>query len=639
MAKAGVWMWNPDKTAKSMWPEEKVEQFKSYGWTLAPAPIFHGNDPYSDISVKVISYPPNNYDGYSTCYYDILRSLKYGGLSHAENKDADVLFYYRQPLQGETLNTYKPTLMYTMLETEKLPGWWIPILKEADMLIVPSKAVQKVFEQYGLKTHVVHHGVDHQLFRKKKRVHDGVVKFLHLNAFGDNRKGWKQILEAWEKAGLHKRQDVSLTLKTVYPQIPELPNWKNLTVIKKKLEREQIRDLYYDHDCFVFPSWGEGFGLPPVEAMATGMPCITVDATGMHEYVHDSMYIAKHTEPGPKADSYSHFPDQDLGHFHCLVDVDSLAEQITLVADNPEEAFERGIESARFIHKNFTYKQYGKGLGKAMNALLKKEEDIAIFSPSKSGYCGIWKYSEYLGNVMNWRIYPTTSALQQMDPKTVFAQHHYGIYNRPTLETLLAMMKQGTNVVITVHAWQRHAQNELLVEFPLVVHSEYMKEIIIQEYPETNIAVIPHGCIEPVKNEYKQGTLGAFGMETANKRFYLVEEIAEKYGLESVIMKSRPNGTYYKESEVLEKMSQCEYVTSMAGDDGMVEHSGSLRFLLASGRPVILSDAERHKDIPENCYMKSIDDGNEEEVIKNAREYCEKTSWKNVGQMYKNIVK
>ena len=46
--------------------------------------------------------------------------------------------------------------------------------------------------------------------------------------------------------------------------------------------------LYGHAELFVFPSRYEGFGLPPLEAMACGTPVIASDATSLPEIVGDA---------------------------------------------------------------------------------------------------------------------------------------------------------------------------------------------------------------------------------------------------------------------------------------------------------------------------------------------------------------
>jgi glycosyltransferase involved in cell wall biosynthesis len=49
----------------------------------------------------------------------------------------------------------------------------------------------------------------------------------------------------------------------------------NKVSILGMIPRQQLLDLYYSSDVFAFPPiWNEGFGLPPVEAMAAGLPVV-----------------------------------------------------------------------------------------------------------------------------------------------------------------------------------------------------------------------------------------------------------------------------------------------------------------------------------------------------------------------------
>jgi glycosyltransferase involved in cell wall biosynthesis len=47
-------------------------------------------------------------------------------------------------------------------------------------------------------------------------------------------------------------------------------------------------DIYNSVDCLLFPSWYEGLGLPPIEAMACGTPSVTSNAGALPEVVGDA---------------------------------------------------------------------------------------------------------------------------------------------------------------------------------------------------------------------------------------------------------------------------------------------------------------------------------------------------------------
>lgn len=47
---------------------------------------------------------------------------------------------------------------------------------------------------------------------------------------------------------------------------------------------ENLRRLYCEADLFVYPSWVEGYGLPPLEAMACGIACVTTNVGAVADY-------------------------------------------------------------------------------------------------------------------------------------------------------------------------------------------------------------------------------------------------------------------------------------------------------------------------------------------------------------------
>merc|ERR1712061_937271 len=59
-----------------------------------------------------------------------------------------------------------------------------------------------------------------------------------------------------------------------------------ILVVKDILALAQLPSLYHAADAFVLPSHGEGWGLPTMEAMASGLPTIATGWGGQTEYMH-----------------------------------------------------------------------------------------------------------------------------------------------------------------------------------------------------------------------------------------------------------------------------------------------------------------------------------------------------------------
>jgi glycosyltransferase involved in cell wall biosynthesis len=54
------------------------------------------------------------------------------------------------------------------------------------------------------------------------------------------------------------------------------------------LKDEDIPALYSAAEAFIFPSLYEGFGIPPLEAMACGIPVITSNTSSLPEVMGDA---------------------------------------------------------------------------------------------------------------------------------------------------------------------------------------------------------------------------------------------------------------------------------------------------------------------------------------------------------------
>lgn len=64
-------------------------------------------------------------------------------------------------------------------------------------------------------------------------------------------------------------------------------------------DEDDLVALYQEAAVFVFPSRYEGFGLPPLEAMAAGVPVVSSDAASLPEAVGDAGLLVSPEAPGP----------------------------------------------------------------------------------------------------------------------------------------------------------------------------------------------------------------------------------------------------------------------------------------------------------------------------------------------------
>lgn len=93
-------------------------------------------------------------------------------------------------------------------------------------------------------------------------------------------------------------QDFLKAIEVVKEEIPQIFLWiaskepcQIVTSVPyqffERPDDELLARLYGSCDVFVSASWWEGFGLPPLEAMACGAPVVTTDSRGVREYARD----------------------------------------------------------------------------------------------------------------------------------------------------------------------------------------------------------------------------------------------------------------------------------------------------------------------------------------------------------------
>ena len=65
-----------------------------------------------------------------------------------------------------------------------------------------------------------------------------------------------------------------------------LPTKVEATLLRPSSDEDLVA-FYHLCDVFVFASYTEGFGLPPLEAMACGVPVVTTECGGVREFASE----------------------------------------------------------------------------------------------------------------------------------------------------------------------------------------------------------------------------------------------------------------------------------------------------------------------------------------------------------------
>lgn len=304
--------------------------------------------------------PPNTHNGYGMCKKYLIKYLEKEGIhlqSEYSNQDITLIFHIPPAIQHAK---GRVKILYTMLEGDTVPDSWKPFLSLADKIIVPTRFVQETFKRAGFESSVIPLGYESAIFKEVGRQENHPYTFLHYEAFQD-RKGWQDLLDAWFTS-LHEEEfDARLLLKTIrpYSEIPEeVKQFVNVKVISGEIPHHALFDIMSEVDAFVFPSRGEGFSIPPLEAMATGLPTIlSIGHSHLDYYNEDYMYGVPCEIKIPA--KYPNWESQG-GFVRC--NIDNLAGVLKHVYTNREEARNRGHLAASYVKDRYTFSHTARKL-------------------------------------------------------------------------------------------------------------------------------------------------------------------------------------------------------------------------------------------------------------------------------------
>lgn len=181
-------------------------------------------------------------------------------------------------------------------------------VKNADAIIAISQSTRNdLIHLLGAKPekiHVIYPGYDDEVFKPEVQPHkvqSTMRKFniphkyiLYAGTLQTN-KNIPRLIEAFAFLKKEQRLPHKLVMigkkafghEAVSAAIEKFATYEDI-IITGYITREKLSLLMHGADVFVFPSLHEGFGIPPLEAMACGTPVITSNASSLPEVVGDA---------------------------------------------------------------------------------------------------------------------------------------------------------------------------------------------------------------------------------------------------------------------------------------------------------------------------------------------------------------
>jgi glycosyltransferase involved in cell wall biosynthesis len=216
---------------------------------------------------------------------------------------------------------------------------------EADAIICVSESSrQDLLAFYGVdraKTRVIHHGLQRlpgsvaAAVQLRARVPEEYLLFVGSRA---PYKNFDNLLRAFRTTRLHESMLLLVVgggpLTPKEQALAKALEVENSLVVFPRMADALLAEAYAAATLLVYPSWWEGFGFPPLEAMAAGCPALVSNTSSLPEICRDAPF---------------YFDPQDQGAL----------ERALLEATNDEAARRRARERGTQVAAQYNWQKCG----------------------------------------------------------------------------------------------------------------------------------------------------------------------------------------------------------------------------------------------------------------------------------------
>lgn len=313
----------------------------------------------------LISYltHPHNFNtknGYGLAGYGMVKSLV--DLGHEVNvcdPNAPVEIAFCQPEWSDWTNPEAYHIQYTPWESTEFPPGWVDRFNSADEVWTPSSTIARWMRDAGVikPVKVYPHGIEPAFTPGSSTYEFDKFTFLHhgspavrknaqqaVDAFLDLYEGSDRhqlIIKAYENTEVRIKDRSGNIVGDIYRH-------PNIKVLTRPVPEQELIDLYRGADCMIYNSYGEGFGLIPLQSIATGTPTICVSAWAEYaDLLHPSLRLKSTLGPSP-------WPNMHPGDmFH--PSYDDLKVKMLYAEQNAVELKEWHVRQSPVVHKTYNW--------------------------------------------------------------------------------------------------------------------------------------------------------------------------------------------------------------------------------------------------------------------------------------------
>jgi glycosyltransferase involved in cell wall biosynthesis len=582
--------------------------------------------------------------------------------------DGPILYFcWPNPELDRYLN-HENLFINTMWESSRLPRTWPEKLNRSRAVIVPTRFVAGVCRDSGVKVpiEVVSQGIDPDVYNFIKRPRRaGLTTLIVGTVIG--RKNVKEGIEAW-KIAFEKDSDARLIIKARFGYNNYTPDDDRIRYIDINETTRGIAHWYEKADVLLALG-NEGFGLPLVEAMATGLPAIALDSEGQSDICEEAGELILSVKP-------CHWKVCDTAQFgkagvRGIPDPEDIASKLQWINTHREEACAMGLAASKWVRSNRDIWTMGPAVLKAMEHHSRPSRILrhayTVWVPSWKTHCGISEYTAHLQeHLSNIRI--TGSPPDPYGSELIHIQHEHSLFDDAQLtEQIRRFRKLNLDTIVTEHAvLDRPAEWEKESDI-LVALTPDGTEMLRKRWPGKRIEHIPHGCPTwfPPRKKSVGKVIGTFGFLEHYKGFWkLLEVLRELEGSELLMFSYAKSAQIEAEwnlasrglpvqriadflpaREIARRLaSRADILVFWYDDKPLLSVSGAVRVGLATGVPVLVSSSKWFWDVKEATYQpdnlvegirRLIEDRDlRNQLSEAARDFCFENSWENIARRH-----
>jgi glycosyltransferase involved in cell wall biosynthesis len=586
------------------------------------------------------------------------------------SSSAPVLFFHWISPEFERYRDAENLFVNTMWESSQLPAGWTAALNSARAVIVPTHFVADVCRSSGVNVpiEVVPEGIDPHIYHYVDRPDRAGLTTLMVGPVVD-RKNAQIGIQAWKDA-FRDDPDARLIVKTSYGYANYVPDDPRIHYVDRREEQRGIAHWYAKADVLLALG-NEGFGLPLVEAMATGLPAIALDSEGQRD-VCRQFPSGILTVPPERFTTYTW-----AGHDCGLRGEPSAArvrDRLQWIKNHRAEAIDLGRAASVWAIERWNVWDKAPRVLEIMEQHTRPRRTLrkleTMWTPSWQTQCGISEYTNSL--VAAW---PSARVVGNVDNlagvSLLHVQHHPDLFDERQLERQLVQARSSrVPVVVTEHAisGERHAWEGCASA--LVSLTEAGAKTLARKCPGQTVEYIPHGCPTwfPRRKRTRGKTVGAYGFLARHKGFWhLLDSLRSIPGCDLLIysftkypslrsswetaIRGQPVRwieRYMPEAEIAQRLAAEADVLVFWYDESAYESaSGAVRTGLASGVPVLASPTRWFRDLrgvtyqPDNLVegVKRLleDTPLRHALTEAARDYCHQHAWSNVADRHRAL--